>query len=112
LANLGIARSLDSTLLGEVQTLSSQNFSQLMDPSFNLEATVKEILYEWAGVERVDPTSLGTGVDAQHLGFLEQLMGQALWRDPTITSLSGGLVEGPIALAWDLAFGYLSAHLL
>lgn len=113
LPELAIAMSLDSTLLGEVQNLASQSFSQLMNPTYGLEASLKTILYEWAGVESVDPTSMGTSVNAQNLQFLEQLMGQNLWNEvgnPDI--FSGALVGGPVAQAWDVAFAYLSAHLL
>jgi hypothetical protein len=112
LPELAISMSMDSTLLSEVDNLASQSFSQLMDPSFGLENALKAILYEWAGVENVDPNYLGTEVNAQHLAFLEQLMGQYLWNNPDLTTLDGGLVVGPINATWDAAFAYLSAHLL
>lgn len=118
LPELATAMSLDSTLLTEVQNLASQSFSQLMTPSFGLENAIKTILYEWAGVENVDPTSQGSYVNAQNLAFVEQLMGQTLFNEAPGTDygsfLSGSSIGAVpwIDQTWDIALSYLSAHLL
>lgn len=74
--DLDIAMSQDSTLKSEVSDFASGfSLSSLADPS-TLDSTITNILYQWAGVEDVDPTSRGPNVDAQHLEFLEALYGQ------------------------------------
>ncbi len=115
LPELYISMSMDSTLLSEVQNLASQSFSQLMDPSFGLENAIKTILYEWAGVENVDPTSQGAHVNALNLAFIEQLMGENLWNYASGIdyNLGGGSGALPyVTESWDIALGYLSAHIL
>ncbi|WP_316199208.1 beta strand repeat-containing protein [Bradyrhizobium sp. SZCCHNS2002] len=74
LPDLYIAMSMDSTLLGMVQDLVNET-----DPT-NFDSEVKNILYRWAGVDTVSPTSrntYGNFVNAQDLGVLEALMGQS-----------------------------------
>jgi hypothetical protein len=70
-ADLNIAMSLDSTLLGMVQNLANETIAA----AANFTAQVKAIIYEWAGVANVDPTSRGAFVNARDLGVLEQLTG-------------------------------------
>ncbi len=115
LPELAIAMSLDSTLLGEVQSLASHSFAQLMNPSFGLENALKTILFEWAGAESVDPT-VGGIVNSQELQFVEQLMGQNIWNQTlastTSTNWDGSLVASHLNQAWDVAFSYITAHLL
>lgn len=111
LPNLSVAMSQDSTLLNDVANLAGQSFSQLLDPTnINLESAIKGILYEWAGVENVDPGSRGGFFDAQKLGFLEQFMGQPLW-DVAGSEPWAGVVPHLVE-SWDIALSYLSAHLL
>jgi hypothetical protein len=70
--DLYIAMSLDSTLLSMVQNLSSDSIAN----AASFDAQVKAIIYQWAGVEDVDPTSRGAFVDARDLEVLEKLTGQ------------------------------------
>jgi YD repeat-containing protein len=71
MADLNIAMSLDPTLLSMVQNLTNESIAD----AANFTAQVKAIIYEWAGVANVDPTSRGAFVSAQDLGVLEQLTG-------------------------------------
>jgi Ca2+-binding RTX toxin-like protein len=77
LPDLTIAISQDATLKSLVADFASDfTMASFADPS-TLDGSVQSILYEWAGVSGVDPTSRGSYVDAQHLEFLEHLFGQS-----------------------------------
>jgi Ca2+-binding RTX toxin-like protein len=42
-----------------------------------IESDVIEIMYQWAGVQSVDPSSRGSDVDARQLEFVEQYLGES-----------------------------------
>ncbi len=111
LPELSISMCMDSTLLSDVQGLASQSLSQLVNPSYSLESVLKGILYEWAGVENVDPTSRGPYVNAQELDFLQQLMGQPFQGDWSGTEDIPNATPY-IVQAWNDAFSFIAAHLL
>ncbi|MDD4616129.1 MAG: calcium-binding protein, partial [Alphaproteobacteria bacterium] len=71
--DLYIAMSMDSTLLAMVQNLSS---STLADAA-TFYQQVRDIVYRWTGADQIDPTSRGAYINAQDLGALEAIMGQA-----------------------------------
>jgi Ca2+-binding RTX toxin-like protein len=74
-ADLDVAMSQDSTLKTDVSDFASGfSLDSLADPS-TLTSDITTILYQWAGVESVDPTSRGPNVDAQDLESLEHLFG-------------------------------------
>ncbi len=113
LPDLVIAMSEDSTLLDEVNTLACQTFSQLLDPSFNLESTLQTILFEWAGVTGVganpDSSYFNTALQQQELAFINQLMGQP-WHDGSLDV--NVYAAYYLAETWNGAFSYLTAHIL
>ena len=115
LPDLHIAMSNDSTLLGLVQDLAGNSAAELLDPSYNLDQKVEAILFQWAGVEGVDPdlshSPFNSHFDAQKLAFLEQLMDQS-FQDNGDPSQVGTYNVGYLTTAWDNAFSYLSAHIL
>jgi Ca2+-binding RTX toxin-like protein len=76
LPDLSIAMALDPTLMGMVQDLQ-QDAGTLLDPSFNLANKINDIMYRCAGVQDIDPSSAGSGIDARQLNFLSDFMGQA-----------------------------------
>jgi Ca2+-binding RTX toxin-like protein len=80
LPDLNIAMSLDPTLLSMVQNLADETVADAAEVS----QQVKAILYQWAGVENVDPTSRGPFINAQDLGVLEAITGESY------TSFQGG----------------------
>jgi hypothetical protein len=63
----------DATLIQQVQAFASLPGT---DPDA-LESAARAIMFEWAGVSTVDPTSRGGDVNAQELGFLEKYLGEA-----------------------------------
>ena len=103
--------SQDSTLKGMVSDYAA-SFAASGFSSSTLDSDAANILYEWAGVESVDPASRGPNVDAQHLEFLEHLFGQNF-----VSAISGGAnpTETPgssIELSWDMVSKAFEGQLL
>jgi hypothetical protein len=107
LTDLQEAMTNDPTLLGMVQSFTQMSITD----STALGTAIANIMFEWAGVAAVDPTSRGP-FDARELGFLEQFLGTS-FRDahgnvdpvytPELTSL---------AQSWNAAFDGIAARLL
>ncbi|MEW8110519.1 MAG: calcium-binding protein [Candidatus Thiodiazotropha endolucinida] len=75
LPDLHVAMSLDSDLLDLVEDFGiAWDFDSFADPSA-LDGDIEDILYKWAGVEIISPSSRGAYIDARHLEFLEQYFG-------------------------------------
>jgi Ca2+-binding RTX toxin-like protein len=111
LPDLHIAMSLDETLLDMVQELALADVSTILDSSFDFGGRVQDIMFRWAGVDEVDPSSRGALIDARHLGFLEEFVGRE-WLQLGMHSNPAGM--GPIASlieAWTAAFQALSGRL-
>ncbi len=113
LPRLDISMSLDSTLLSDVESLATKSFSELLDPSFHLEATLQTVLLEWAGVTEISPNPdssyFNTALQQQELAFINQLMGQQ-WHDgSTDVNVYAAYY---LAETWNVAFSYLTAHIL
>jgi Ca2+-binding RTX toxin-like protein len=72
LPDLHIATSLDEDLLDMVQEIASADAETLLSSGFDLETKLTELLYQWAGVEGVSPTSRGSYIDARKVEFLEK----------------------------------------
>lgn len=53
-----------------------KNIDDLFVDDGSVLSDVRDIMFRWAGVDSVDPTSRGDFVDARELGFLEQLIGR------------------------------------
>lgn len=73
LPDLHIAMSLDSDLLTQVEDIATKSLDELLDPSFDLQSTMYDMLYTWAGVDGVSPTSRGPNIDARIVEFLEEM---------------------------------------
>jgi len=112
LPDLAISMSIDSTLKGLVD-----DFTSGFDPasSFSDAATlngdITDILYQWAGVEGVDPGDRGGRIDARQLEFMEKFFAQEY--------LQNGLYPDPYANAgtalsvtWEHVFLPLKVELL
>lgn len=76
LADTPIIATTDATL----KTLLSDFYTLTLSTIFTDDSTVMDdvtgIMYQWAGVDGVSPTSRGPNIDARKLEFLEKLMGQ------------------------------------
>ena len=73
LPDLHISMSLDETLLDMVQDVSTSDMETLFT---NMSGKFEDLLYRWAGVDGVSPTSRGADIDARRLEFLEELTGE------------------------------------
>lgn len=77
LPQLYIAMSQDNTgtgnLLGLVTSFSELTLLQIFDGTTDTVNAVRDIMFRWAGVDGISPTSRGSYVDARELAFLEKL---------------------------------------
>lgn len=111
--DLHIAMSLDETLLDMVQEIASADPYEIFDSAFDLEGKFTDILYRWAGVEGISPTSRGSYVDAQKLTFMERFLDEPFIQTGNGNSSNPGLqVEWRLIDAWDNAYGSLLVRFL
>ncbi|SIT42325.1 Hemolysin-type calcium binding protein related domain (fragment) [Paraburkholderia ribeironis] len=73
LRDLRSAMTLDQSLQALVQAFVDQ--SNTTGPSA-VESAVQAILFEWAGVTQINPSSRGSYIDARKLGFAEKYLGR------------------------------------
>jgi Ca2+-binding RTX toxin-like protein len=111
LPDLHIATSQDSTLLGLVEDLATGFSFDSWTDSAALDSAIEDILFRWAGVDAISPTSRGPNVDAQHLEFLEEMFGEEFLQEgfrsnPLVTG--GELVEA----SYEMVFAQLKTQLL
>jgi trimeric autotransporter adhesin len=120
LPELRIAMSLDNddgdpdSLISLVTAFATLNASDIFaDDTVAMDA-VEDIMFRWAGVDGVDPGSRGQFVDAQHLGFLEAMMGQAFLQQGAYANplgiLAGSELEEAFHTAQNALFGRLAAQ--
>lgn len=112
LPDLTIAMSQDSDLKDLVADLAGNfTLASIADPD-TLNAEISAILFQWAGASEVDPESRGDYVDAQHLTFLERMLGtnfhQTSLNSPDPWPEAGRSLEA----AYEEAFDMLAANLL
>lgn len=115
LPDLHIAMSLDNSGSGNLLELV-QDFSELdLDDIFTDDSAaiddVRGILFRWAGVDGVSPTSRGPNIDARELGFLEKMMGQeyrqhGFYEDPYYFAAE------PLKEAFSIALDNFAARLI
>lgn len=91
--DLSVSMSLDNdgagNLLDLVSDFTSESIADLFADQDATYEDVKAIMYRWAGVDDVSPTSRGGYVDAQKLEFLEAMMGEEVGGNPSITAGPG-----------------------
>lgn len=80
LPDLHFVVSSDDTGTGNLRQLVIDFLALDIDDIFTDDSAalddVKDILFRWAGVDGVSPTSRGPNIDARELGFLEALTGE------------------------------------
>lgn len=76
-ASFTMTGSDPSTLIEQLMALTSGNtdFADTLSDWSTVKADVEDLLYRWAGIESVSPSSRGDYVDAQHLEFYEAFRG-------------------------------------
>ncbi|TCU21826.1 putative secreted protein (type I secretion substrate) [Rhizobium azibense] len=109
--SLHIAMSQNEELKSLVaEFVDAWDVSRFEDGS-SLNADVHEILWTWAGVENVTPSSRGGYIDARKLGFLEKFFGQDFLQYGTIPNpwMNAAAV---LEETWERLFYHLKAQLL
>jgi Ca2+-binding RTX toxin-like protein len=109
--DLHIAMSQDETLLGMVQEIASTDSATLFSAAFDFQAKIEAILYRWAGVDDVSPTSRGSYIDARQLEFLEELSGKE-WTGNGTGSNPGTNQADTLKAAFHDAFNHFASSLL
>ncbi len=118
LPDLCIAMSLDdntsdpNSLLSRVESFANGSFDDLFVADGSILAEVQQIMYRWAGVDTVSPSSRGPFFDGQELGFLEKLMGEGYNQQGWSTDPAGILSANDLTQAWELALNHTYATLL
>ncbi|MGB4057265.1 MAG: calcium-binding protein [Alphaproteobacteria bacterium] len=83
LKDLHIAASIDngtdpSSIMEQLSTIAASTaLADVLGDWESFKGSVEDILFAWAGVESVSPTSRGSYVDGQHLAFNEAFKGEA-----------------------------------
>jgi len=110
LPDLTIAMSQDSDLKDMVEDLAS-NFT--LGSLLDAPSSITDILYKWAGVDGINPLSRGSNIDAQHLSFVEHLLGTEFIQTGA-NSNANPTVQAADELenAYQTAFHMFSAQLL
>ena len=113
LPDLHIAMSQNSDLLSAMGDFASGFTNADFADNASLDATITNILYQWAGVDGVDPSSRGPNIDARQLEFLEKFFGQDFqqtgWNnDPNPAPQAAALLDH----SWHMVFEDLKADLL
>jgi hypothetical protein len=85
LPDLHVAMSLDNTgtgnLLGLVQGMAGESLGGMFSDFADLRSDWNAVLYRWAGVENISPSSRGTYMDdARKLEFLEEYFGESFFQ--------------------------------
>jgi Ca2+-binding RTX toxin-like protein len=123
LRDLRSAMTLDQSLQDLVRAFVAQPAGT--SPS-SIESAAQAILFKWAGVTSVDPTSRGGSIDARQLSFVEQYLGrpfystgdgvnpgiraasylQQSWNDLYDAALARLVLQSPLAASVAPEFSY------
>ena len=103
--DLHVAVSIDNdeqdpaSLMSLMMDLTSLPIASMLSGNTMTES-IQNILFRWAGVDDVDPTSRGINIDARIIGFIEKYTGQAYIGE---TGPNPNVNAAPLLLeAWDL----------
>ncbi len=105
--DLFIAMSQDSTLLGLVQDLAGDSISD----AATFDQQVQDIIYRWAGVDGVDPTSQGDYINAQDLEALQAFLGET-YTDYTGETYPLQARAYPLEQSYNTLFAVIKERLL
>lgn len=109
LPSLHIAMSQNEDLLDLVEDfVANWDIARFADGA-TLDADIAEILWTWAGVESVSPTSRGDYIDARNLEFMEIFFGEEFIQRGG-TSAPGELASAYLKESWDILFQHLKAQ--
>lgn len=118
LPDLHITASMDNdttdpeSLLSLLQNFSITSFSQLFVDDRSVLETVRDIMFRWAGVDDLDPTSRGQWVDARELVFLESLTGDGFIQNYGNTPNPGSASAEAVHRAFEGALYSITGKLI
>ncbi len=112
LKDLHVAMSGDAALLTLVENFAKNWSPARFTNAAALDADMKAILFKWAGVESVSPTSRGSYVDGQVIGFMEKLTGALFGGGTTILNPVGSNQGQMVTNSFEVAFSALKAQLI
>jgi len=104
------AMSVDDALLTMVQDFSATDITTTT--ADDLTASIRGILFQWAGVSDVDPTSRGNRVDGQELGFIERILGTTYVDTRGGSHVTTADAANAINRSWASAYEEFAARLL
>lgn len=110
LPDLTIAMSQDSDLKDLVSDFVANFSLDSFADAASLKSDVTDILYAWAGVTGVSSGSRGPYADAQHLSFLEKLIGTEFLQFGTYANPlpeAGAILERDYQIAFNMLFADL-----
>ncbi len=113
LPDLHIAMSIDNGVGGLLEMVEdfTIGFSfDIFDPTNGLDAAVANILYRWAGVDGINPTSRGPNIDARRLEFLEEFFGEDFIQRGSTNP--GDVASVLLNQSWTIITENIRAHLL
>ena len=90
--NIYVAMWNDPTLLTMMEDFVALDLGEAL----TARDSIADIMYEWAGVDNIDPASRGWHIDGRKIHFLEELTGGVLnsLGSPIINAEFGALLEG------------------
>ena len=118
LPDLHVAASIDNdtanpdSLMSLLQDFNTTDFSQAFADDRSVMDTVRDIMFRWAGVDDLDPTSRGQWVDARELEFLEALTGEGFIQSYGNTPNPGSLSAQAVHRAFETALYPITAKLI
>jgi len=105
--DLHVAMSEDGDLLSLVEDFVDNWSTERFGDKPALDDEIRDILFAWAGVENVNPTSRGTYCDARELAFLENYLGKR-YKSPSNNDYPDTSPQGQNV---DVTFDYFLANL-
>lgn len=112
LPDLHIAMSMDEDLLDLVEDFATSTMGDIMEAVISPPGgAIQDILFRWAGVDDVNPTSRGAYIDARILEFLEAFMGRDYAQFGTNPNPGGNNPVTFLMDAWEAAYHEFAVRL-
>lgn len=118
LPDLHVQASIDNDttdpdgLMSLLQDFEMMGFDQLFVDDGSAMNCARDIMFRWAGVDDIDPTSRGQWIDARELGFLEALSGEGFVQEYGNRSDPGSISAQHLERAFSLALHAITGKLI
>lgn len=112
LTDLHVAMSADGDLLTLVEDFVDEwDFERFADEA-SLNSDFEDILFTWAGVDGVSPTSRGPNIDARRLEFMEKFFDDAFFQQSGNSANPAVAAAAELEVAWTVLFDSMKAQVL